>query len=196
MIDTFLSRTATTILNRMLAREGWARDKLKPFAGRVARFEAPPFALVFGIAADGTTEAVATGTAEPHVTLGIDPTTLPQLLLDPKALMRNVRLAGDAEFAQALSQVLPNLRPEPEEELAPFFGDALAVRMVAVARGALAQVRDAGGRFASTTVDYFVAENPMLVDRAAMETFSGQVGALRDAVERLEKRVDLVATRG
>jgi ubiquinone biosynthesis protein UbiJ len=186
-----LSRTAVAVLNRMLAREAWARERLQPHAGRVARFEAGPFSLVFAIAPDGCC-AVADPAAAlaPHVTLAIDAAALPQALSDPKAMLRNVRLTGDAEFAQALGQVLPNLRPEPEEELAPFFGDALAVRLVGFARAAFAQARDAGGRFANSTVDYFVAENPMLADRVAVDAFGSQVVTLRDAVERLDKRVD------
>jgi ubiquinone biosynthesis protein UbiJ len=187
---SLLSRTAVAVLNRMLAREAWARERLQPYAGRVARFELGPFSLVFAIASDGRCAAADPAAAlAPHVTLAIDAAVLPQALADPKAVLRNVRLSGDAEFAQALGQVLPNLPPEPEEELAPFFGDALAVRLVGFARMAFAQVRDAGGRFATSTVDYFVAENPMLADRAAVDAFAAGVVTLRDAVERLDKRV-------
>ena len=53
-----------------------------------------------------------------------------------------------AEFAQALSGVLQKLRPEPEEELSRFVGDAAAVRIVALLRAALAGAREAGSRLA------------------------------------------------
>ena len=49
MIEQLTTTAALGVLNRMLAREQWARDRLAPFAGRVARFEAPPFALALRI---------------------------------------------------------------------------------------------------------------------------------------------------
>ncbi len=192
MIDQLASGAAVALLNRLLARESWAREKLAPYAGRIARIEAPPFALTMAVAEGGT---LAAAQGEPHVTVTVDGTALPQALLDPQAVLRNVRLAGDAEFAQALSQVLQNLRPEPEEELARFVGDAAAVRIVGFARAALAQAQDNAERLARTAADYFVAENPMLVARGEVEQFSREVARLRDDVERLVKRIELLERR-
>lgn len=188
VLDEIPSSAAAAVLNRMLAREPWARDRLVPFAGRSARLQVLPFSVQLGIVADGSFAADA-GT--PTVTLGLDATALPQVLLDPKAALRNVRLEGDAEFAQVLSDLLQKLRPEPEEELARFVGDAAAVRIVALLRSALAGAREAGSRLASNTADYLVAENPMLVARSEMSAFAEQVTRLRDDVERLAKQIEL-----
>ncbi len=189
MIDQLASGAAVALLNRMLAREAWARDKLAPYAGRVARIEALPFVLSLAVAAGGT---FAAAQGEPSVTVTVDSASLPQALADPQAVLRNVRLAGDAEFAQALSQVLQNLRPEPEEELARFVGDAAAVRIVGFVRAALAQAQDNAERLARTAADYFVAENPMLVARGEVDAFSREVARLRDDAERLAKRIELL----
>ncbi len=188
MLDEIPSSAAAAVLNRMLARESWAKTVLAPFAGRSARLQALPFSVQLGIVADGSFAADA---GAPTVTLGVDASALPQVLLDPKAALRNVRLEGDAEFAQVLSNVLQKLRPEPEEELARFVGDAAAVRIVALLRAALAGAREAGSRLAATTADYLVAENPMLVSRPEMTTFAEQVTRLRDDVERLAKQLEL-----
>lgn len=188
MIDDLATAAAVRALNHLLAREAWARARLAPYAGRSARIEAAPFAAVSLAVADDGTFAAAAGA--PSVTLGIDPAAVPALLFDPSALMRNVRLSGDAEFAQALGQVLPNLRPEPEEDLARFVGDAAAVRIVGVLRQLFAVVRDGGARFATSTADYLVAENPMLAARGQVDAFIDAVTALRDGVERLAKRVE------
>ncbi|MCX8006481.1 MAG: sterol-binding protein, partial [Burkholderiaceae bacterium] len=103
---------------------------------------------------------------------------------------RNLRLAGDADFAQALAGVLENLRPEPEEELARFVGDAAAVRLVGLLRALLQGLCDSGARLVASGADYFVAEEPLLTPRTEMEAFARQVTALRDDVERLLKRVE------
>jgi len=188
VLDEFASGAAAAVLNRMLSREPWARAALAPFAGRSARLQALPFSVQLGIVADGS---FAADIGTPTVTLGFDAAALPQVLFDPRAALRNVRLEGDAEFAQALSNVLQKLRLEPEEELARFVGDAAAVRIVALLRAALLAAREAGSRLASTTADYLTAENPMLVSRAEMTSFAEQVTRLRDDVERLAKQIEL-----
>lgn len=192
MLDQIASGAAAAALNHMLAREPWARAALAPFAGRSARLQAAPFSVQLAIVADGGFSADA---GPPTVTIGVDAAALPRVLLEPKAALRNVRLDGDAEFAQALSNVLQKLRPEPEEELARFVGDAAAVRVVALLRAALAGAREAGGRLAVQAADYLVAENPMLVSRQEMEAFAADVARLRDDVERLAKRIDLQSRR-
>jgi ubiquinone biosynthesis protein UbiJ len=191
MIDQLVNQAAAAMLNRMLAREAWARDKLVPFAGRAARIEALPFALLLKIAHDGT--MVAHDTGEPSVTIGLSLSSLPLALLEPSKALQDVRLVGDAEFAQALSFVLQNLRPEPEEELSRFIGDAAAVRLVAVLRTSASHWRQLAERMLENTVHYVVAENPMVIGRDEAAEFVREVNRLRDDVERLEKRFDLLA---
>lgn len=192
MLDQFASDAAVALLNRLLARERWARERLMPFAGRGARIECGPFVVQLGVRDGGTLEAAA---AAPDVTISMDPAALPQALLEPRAIMRNVRLDGDAEFAQALSYVLQNLRPEPEEALSRFVGDVAAQRIVGFLRAAFAQAQQAGARLATTAADYFVAENPLLVARSEADAFARDVAALRDDVERLAKRIEHLASR-
>jgi len=192
MLDQIASQATVALLNHLLARETWAREKLTPFAGRRARIEAFPAAVLLGIAEAGRFE-VATG--DPHVTISVDSAQLPAFFFDPNAILRNVRLSGDAEFAQVLSQVLQNLRPEPEEDLARFVGDAAAVRIVAMLRAIAIQVREGGARLATTTADYFAAENPLLATRDEAERFGRDVADLRNAVERLAKRLERLENR-
>jgi ubiquinone biosynthesis protein UbiJ len=188
-LDRLATEAALAVLNHLLAREPWAREKLAPFAGRSARIGAGPFAVALAVA-DGGMLAAAQG--EPDVSVAVAMDSLPAMLLDPGAAMRKVRLAGDAEFAQALAFVLTNLKPDAEEELSRFVGDAAAVRIVDTVRAVLAQVRVGGERLAQTTADYFVAENPLLAARAEVEEFGRAVTALRDDVARLEKRLERI----
>jgi len=189
MIDQLVTGVSLAVLNRMLGREAWARERLAPFAGRVARFHAAPFALSLQIAAGGTfAEARA---MEPDVTVGLDLAALPLALADPSAAMRNVSLQGDAEFAQALGYVLQNLRPEPEEELSRFIGDAAAQRVVGFLRMSAGHWRALAERMAEAGAHYAITENPMLVARADVAQFNADVARLRDDVARLEKRIDL-----
>ena len=192
MIDQFASSAAIAVLNRMLAREQWARDKLAPFAGRSARFDAPPFTLTLQVADGGVFAAANQG--EPAVTIGVALSSLPLAMLDPQAAMKDVRLSGDAEFAQALAFVLQNLRPEPEEELSRFIGDAAAQRLVGFMRASASQWKQIADNMLDSTAHYVVTENPMVVGRDDLEVFNQHVNRLRDAVARAEKRIDLLVT--
>ena len=191
MIDQIANSAAIALLNRMLAREKWAREKLVPFAGRSARFDAAPFAITLKVGDDGTfTDAID---SEPVVTIGVALSSLPLAMFDPAAAMKDVRLSGDAEFAQALAFVLQNLRPEPEEELSRFFGDAAAQRLVAFMRASASQWKQIAEHMLDNTAQYVVTENPMVVGRDDLAAFGEDVNRLRDAVARIEKRIDLLA---
>lgn len=192
MIDQWLNQAAVAVLNRMLAREAWARDKLAPFAGRVVRFEALPFSLQWSVA-EGGTLATTDEAATPAVTIGLALAALPFALLDAQAATKDVKLQGDAEFAQALSFVLQNLRPEPEEELARFVGDAAAMRIVGFLRLSASHWRELAERMLDNTANYIVTENPMVVGRDEVAAFVQDVARLRDDVARLEKRIELAA---
>lgn len=189
MIEQLATAAALGVLNRMLVREQWARERLVPFAGRVARFEAPPFALAFRITDDGVFADAER--AEPTVTVGADLAALPLALGDPQAVLRNVSLKGDADFAQALAFVLQNLRPEPEEELSRFVGDVAAQRIVGLLRMSASHWRELAERMLDNSAHYLVTENPMIVGRDEVSEFNADVARLRDDVARLEKRVEL-----
>lgn len=188
MIDQFASSAAIAVLNRMLTREQWARDKLAPFAGRSARFDATPFTLALQVADGGMFAAADPG--EPAVIIGVALSSLPLAMLDPQAAMKDIQLSGDAEFAQALAFVLQNLRPEPEEELSRFFGDAAAQRLVGFMRASTSQWKQIADNMLDSTAHYVVTENPMIVGRDDLEAFTQDVNRLRDAVARAEKRID------
>lgn len=192
MLPDLAAGAAVRVLNRLLEREASARDQLRAHAGRTAKFELPPFSVLLGIDDEGR---FCTSAGEPDVSIAIDPLQVPAAVFDPNAVMRNVRLSGDADFAQTLSTVLQRLRPEPEEELARFVGDAAAVRIVGLMRAAIATAADGAGRLARSATDYLVAENPMLVTRTEADAFARDVSTLRDTVERLEKRLALLEAR-
>lgn len=193
MLQELANSAAIAALNRMLAREAWAREKLGPFAGRSARFDAAPFSITLNVSEDGTFSAARE--EEPAVTVAVALSTLPLALTDPAAAMKDLRLAGDAEFAQALGFVLQNLRPEPEEELSRFVGDIAAQRIVGLLRLSASHWRDLAERMLDNTANYFVTEDPMLVPREEVDAFNQDVDRLRDDVARLEKRIELAARR-
>jgi ubiquinone biosynthesis protein UbiJ len=64
--------------------------------------------------------------------------------------------------------------------------------MVSAARGAAAWGKDASERLAAGAADYWTEEDPLIASRVKVEGFVAGVTELRDAVERLEKRIERI----
>ncbi len=189
MFDAFASQSVAAWYNRLLQREPWACAALAPHAGATARIEAGLVSVFLAVAPGGM---LAMGSGTPSVTITLEPASLAGSLLDPAAALRDVRVSGDAAFAQVLTDVLQKLRPDPAEDIARWLGDAPAERIVKTVSAAMAQVREAAQRAARQGADYFVAENPLLLGRPDWEAFGGELAQLAERLARLEERVGAV----
>lgn len=184
-----VDRGFVAAVNHVLARTGWASDRLRAHAGRQFRIDARPALLEARITDAGLLEAPEPD-SDPDVTLTVPLAQAPLVLRGGMAsLMSHVRIAGDAEFAEALGFVFRNLAWDAEEDLARVVGDAPAHRIVGTLRALhAAHLRMLEG-LSSNVAEYLAHEADTLVPRAEQEAFAREVAALRDAVARTEKRV-------
>ena len=185
MLQRFASDAALEGLNHLLRGQRQARELLRPLAGRTARIQAGPVALQFAIGPDGLLQS---SQADPHVRIDIEAGSLAAGLSDPAAVLRDAHIGGDAELAQVLSRVVERLRPDLEEDLSHWVGDAAAVRIVAALRAARHEVADAGERAARQLADYLAGERAWLASRGPFERFVAEVNELAQAAERLADR--------
>ena len=181
-------------LNHLLADAPWARARLAPFAGRTAVFHVTPFVLSLGIDGDGCFTESAT--PEPDVTLELPLASLPKAIGGTDALMADIRIGGNADFADALGFVLRKLRWDGEEALARVVGDIAAHRAVGLARGVVDWQRSTAQRVVENLAEYFSEEQPMVVKHAALDALSRQTTELRDDLARLDKRLRKLEARG
>jgi ubiquinone biosynthesis accessory factor UbiJ len=176
-------------LNHVLRREEWARERLAPFAGETVELRAALFpSLRFAISADGTL-APAPSDARPALGIEVKPDAPAALLKGEDHLLRAVEVTGNARLAEAVMGLARHLRWDFEEDLSRIFGDVLAHRMAGALRALSAWAPDAGARLAESFAAYATDEAKLLLGRAELAEFAGEVGALRDAVERLEARM-------
>ena len=176
-------------LNHLLDTEPWARERLAPFAGETVELRAAPLpALRFVIEAGGRV-APAPAPATFSLTIELGPDSAVALLKGEEHFMRSLRVSGDARLASEVLLLARHLRWDFEEELSGLLGDAAAHRVAGLARGLAAWHADAARRLADALADYAIEEQQLLVGRRELERFADAVARLRDAVERLEKRV-------
>lgn len=186
---TMISSPLSAAINHLLAQEAWARDKLSRHAGKVACFDAGVMALRLKVAADGMVQAASD--AEPvNVTIRIKLADLPLIAQNREHAFSYVKIEGDADFANVISQLGENLRWEAEQDLSRLIGDIAAARVVGGARAAFDAARVTHQRLAENVAEYFLDEKPLLVRPAMVADFSGDVTRLRDDVERLAKRIE------
>ena len=184
---TSLERPIIALINHLLSRQPMLCDKLRAHAGGVACFEVGAIPLKLAVAGDGLFQLAEN--AEPNVTIRIKPADLLQMMMNMEKAFSYVTISGDADFARTISELANELHWEPEEDLAPFFGDIAAVRMTQAARNTLSQAKTGGRKFFENMAEYLLEENPTLLYRQAGEKFAADVVIIRDDVERLAKRI-------
>lgn len=180
-------------LNHLLGAEPWARERLAPFAGETLELRLPVLpALRFAVASDGRLRP-ASDEAQASLVLSFGPGVLPALLKGEDHFMRAVEVSGNASFANEVLFLFRHLRWDAEEDLARLVGDAPAYRIAAGAREFAAWHKDALARLAENFMDYAVEERQLLARRVEFEQLRGEILQLRDALERLEKRIERLA---
>jgi ubiquinone biosynthesis protein UbiJ len=180
----------TAALNHLLRAEAWARDKLAPFAGAMVELRAPPLpSLRFSIRQDGTL-GPAGADASPALSLTLDPGMAAAFWRGNEHLLKSVKVEGDERLAEAVLALVRHLRWDAEEDLSRVVGDVAAHRIVQTAKDALAWQRDAAQRLAEASADYFADEKRVLVRSWELQDLGSATAELRDAIERLQKRVE------
>ena len=169
MSETVSSAKATPavafcfLLNQLLARETWARERLERFAGQSAEFRPPllpPLRLV--VEPGGRIEP---GGGEPSAVISLE------------------GVCGDGEFADELRYLAKHLRWDFEEELSRVLGDVVAERVGSTLRSFARWQAEAAQRVTEALADH------ALVRRDELERFSSEVERLRRAIDQLERRL-------
>lgn len=176
------------LLNRLLGAEPWARGRLAPFAGETLELRAPPLpALRLAVVEGGT---ITAGNAEPSLTMTLKPGLLVALARGEEHALRAVDVQGNARLAAEVLVLARHLRWDVEEDLSRVFGDVAAHRLAGAARAFAAWHVDAAQRVGGALVDYVTDEKPLLVRRGELDTLAEPLAQLRDAIARLEKRIE------
>ena len=175
-------------VNRLLDAESWARERLARFSGETIELVPLPLPpLRVTILEDGHLQA---GGGAPDLTLQLGPGALIALARGEEEFLRAVEVNGNARLAQEIASLARHLRWDVEEELSRVFGDVAAHRIAGAARSFFAWQLDAGRRVTSAAADFLAEEARILVRREEQAGHARAVVELRDALARLEKRIE------
>jgi ubiquinone biosynthesis protein UbiJ len=186
-------------LDRAIALDPATRAALAALEGRelALTVQAPPLAMRLkvqdGRLRVGPHRESAEADLSVKATLGV---ILGQLLPGNAGTLPvgQVRISGDAELARRLQQIVQRYEPDIEEAFARVFGDVAGVQIARALKRGLDWTRDSAKTLLQDTAEYLGEESRDLVPKPEMTRFLDEVDELRDAVERLERRV--ARTRG
>lgn len=183
-----LALPAVAAINHLLAHEAWARALLARHAGKQACIDAGVAELRVLVGRDGLFEA-SRDSGPANVTIRIKPADLPLIAQDRTRALSYVKIEGDAEFANVISQLANGLRWDAEYDLERVVGPIGAYRLHQGARGAVSGLGEAGRRLADNVAEFLADERAVLVRPVQRDAFAADVVRLRDDVERSAKRI-------
>lgn len=192
-----LLSTLENLLNRGLPRSPRARALAAELAGRSLAIEIRDIARL-RVASNGLRLTVTRDAQPADATVSGGPAALAALAASPRRAaspLSGVAISGDAELAGKFRELGVHLRPDLEEELSLILGDVPAHQLGRLARGALAFGRRAVRTTLRNAAEYLAHERADLVSRNEGEQFLRGVDALRERVDRLTVRLELLAAR-
>ena len=189
MIGPSPTDAAAGFINKLTGAAPVSRERLGKFAGRTAAFHVGPFDAAFTVQTTGEVLPAVEG-ATKDLEMRLSPFLLPRLAARDEAAFRDVQMTGDADFAAEIAFLAKNLKWDVEEDLSKVMGDAAAHRAVGAATAAASWGKDAAERLAAAAAEYFTEESPLIASRVKVAGFVDEVTLLRDAVERLDKRIE------
>lgn len=184
-----LAQAVAAALNHLLDGASWAPPRLKPFAGKTARFLIFPFDLALTVHDSGKVGEVS-AEASADTTFTLTPGLWLRILAADETAFREVEISGDSAFASEVLYLAENLRWDAEEDLSRVMGDILAHRVAQAGEGLAHWRRQAMMNFAQALVEYWTEERPLIAKSTRVREFIREVDTLRDDVTRLEKRIE------
>ncbi len=190
-------RALAAVLDHLLQQQPQGRRRLLPHAGKTLELRAGALGLRFRVSEDARLLPVEQVEAAPALRLDVDVARWlsAQLRGGAEAALGGVRIAGDAEFAQAVSWLLGHLRWDAEADLARVVGDVVAHRAARAAGAAAARARGLARRAESDAREWLREGPRAVVGRWELQSAAADVARLRDAAARLEKRLDALRRR-
>ena len=192
-----LTQAIENLLNRNLPRSPRAGELATALRGKTVRIEARGLGWVVVVESLGTSVRLSKTAGERAPDAEISGSLMNLAALSgphPEEVIRrgDVSIRGDAEVAQKFRELAMLLKPDVEEELSKLIGDTPAHQALRFVRG----LAGAGRRAATTSVrnaaEYLAHESRDLVPRAEAEDFYRAVERLREDLDRLEARAQLI----
>jgi len=181
------------VINRALRDDPWAASRLAAFSGASLRISMADRSLMrYTIEPDGLLAAHQVfGDDEP--TLCIDlPGNAASLFLSHgrQGVIKAAKIRGNIDLANALNDVMDQIRPDPEAFLASKIGDIAAHRLMGFAQSFKQGAEELVVRLKDQFTEHVAEGQSVIVPTPEVHAFMDDVSNLRNDVARLQQRID------
>ena len=190
--------TIENVLNRGLPRSPRARQLCRELQGHRVGVDVSGFMRLIVESTGETLHLTRDASAAAEAEISGGPLSLLALARDaPEAVLQrgDVQIRGDVELAQKFRELALLLRPDIEEEVSKLLGDVPAHHLGRAARAAFGWTRNAASTSMRNVAEYFAHERQHLVPRAEADQLLKGVDTLRENVDRLESRIELLTRK-
>ena len=193
-----LTQAIENLLNRNLPRSPRARELTSALVGKRVRVEARGLGWVLIAESLNTSIRLSKESTDgqpPDADISGSLLNLAALAgSHPEEVIQrgDVTIRGDAEVAQKFRELAMLLKPDVEEELSRLIGDSPAHQALRLVRLATGFGRRAAKTGVRNVAEYLAHERGDLVPRAEAEDFYRGVERLREDLDRIEARAQLL----
>jgi ubiquinone biosynthesis protein UbiJ len=195
---TIAAGAACRGINHVLSSEPWATGELARHAGKTILLKLPVGDLCFEITPAGLL-AVSEASDTSSLVLEVSAKALSELAGSTGSLreqaFKAVKITGDADLAQLLGRLVGQVRWEYEEDLARLVGDAPANFAVRQGKKFVSASKSAASDLLSNVVEYVSEERKVLLNQRDFMAHKNELNELRDAVDRMEKRIQILVQK-
>ena len=181
------------VINRALRDDPWAASRLAAFSGSSLRISMAERSLMrYTIEPDGLL-AVHQAFGDDEPTLSIDlPGNAASLFLSHgrQGVIKAAKIRGNIDLANALNDVMDQIRPDPEAFLASKIGDIAAHRIMGLAQSLKQGAEQLAVRMKDQFTEHVAEGQSVIVPTPEVHTFIDSVSTLRNDVARLQQRID------
>lgn len=196
MIKNLFFKSCEIAINSILALDSESRDKLSTLAGKCVQIElsdnGPTLFLLFTgnhvqvmPTSLVTADIILRGSASAFVKLATQETL--------NLYQSGVNITGDMGLADELRKIFQRLDLDWEGGLANYTGDAVAHHLGNFARQSLVFTKQLRNNLRGDIKAYLQEEAHFLPVPEEMLTFTAEVTELRDDIDRLEARINLLS---
>ena len=185
-------------INHVLSSEPWATAELARHASKTILLKLPIGNLYFEITSAGLL-GVVDDSETSSLILEVSAKALSELVGSAGTLreqaFKAVKITGDADLAQLLGRLAGQIRWEYEEDLARLVGDAPANFAVRQGKQFFSRSKSAASDLLANVVEYVSEERKVLLNKRDLVVRKNELNELRDAVDRMEKRIQILVQK-
>jgi len=194
-------RIVAPILRRLITDAPWAQERLQPFAGHRIAWDVAGVVGELLLDSDGLPQGLSDQAAfdslrsNPGVHFSLPSEKLSVLGKGMDAIMREVRIEGNAGLAAELAFIARHLRPDPAEWMAPYLGDIASEQLAQKLHSFFTWGTETAGRLARSSTDYAMHEARLFPSKGIVSQHCDDIDNVRDATDRLEQRIARLEAR-